>query len=144
VQTTVKIGRNERCPCGSGAKYKRCCLAKDEAERRASPPTESAAELEEEHLARQMAAFVEPLIRQGGHTFENVKKATTFGAMCWDLALLDSDEAREEALEDYEKSLGNGTSDVTDEVRATFRDLALWMVERHREMFPELHVRDAR
>ena len=25
-----KIGRNEPCPCGSGKKYKRCCLAKDE------------------------------------------------------------------------------------------------------------------
>ena len=23
---TVKIGRNQRCPCGSGAKYKKCCL----------------------------------------------------------------------------------------------------------------------
>ena len=27
----AKIGRNDRCPCGSGKKYKRCCLAKDEA-----------------------------------------------------------------------------------------------------------------
>ncbi|MGA2149181.1 MAG: SEC-C metal-binding domain-containing protein [Bryobacteraceae bacterium] len=23
-----KIGRNEPCPCGSGQKYKRCCLNK--------------------------------------------------------------------------------------------------------------------
>jgi hypothetical protein len=23
-------GRNEPCPCGSGKKYKQCCLAKDE------------------------------------------------------------------------------------------------------------------
>jgi uncharacterized protein YecA (UPF0149 family) len=23
-----KIGRNESCPCGSGQKYKRCCLGK--------------------------------------------------------------------------------------------------------------------
>jgi len=23
------IGRNDPCPCGSGKKYKRCCLAKD-------------------------------------------------------------------------------------------------------------------
>jgi uncharacterized protein YecA (UPF0149 family) len=22
---TVRIGRNEPCPCGSGKKYKRCC-----------------------------------------------------------------------------------------------------------------------
>ena len=26
-----KPGRNEPCHCGSGQKYKRCCLAKDEA-----------------------------------------------------------------------------------------------------------------
>ena len=25
-----KVGRNEPCPCGSGWKYKNCCLAKDE------------------------------------------------------------------------------------------------------------------
>ena len=30
----AKIGRNDRCPCGSGKKYKQCCLAKDEADER--------------------------------------------------------------------------------------------------------------
>ena len=24
-----KIGRNDKCPCGSGLKYKKCCLNKD-------------------------------------------------------------------------------------------------------------------
>jgi len=23
----IKIQRNEKCPCGSGKKYKKCCLA---------------------------------------------------------------------------------------------------------------------
>jgi SEC-C motif len=27
----MKVGRNDPCPCGSGKKYKKCCLAKDEA-----------------------------------------------------------------------------------------------------------------
>lgn len=27
----AKIGRNDLCACGSGKKYKKCCLAKDEA-----------------------------------------------------------------------------------------------------------------
>jgi peptidoglycan hydrolase CwlO-like protein len=27
---TVKIGRNDPCHCGSGRKYKQCCLEKDE------------------------------------------------------------------------------------------------------------------
>jgi len=30
----VKIGRNAPCPCGSGKKYKNCCLSRDEEERR--------------------------------------------------------------------------------------------------------------
>ncbi|MGL6417501.1 SEC-C metal-binding domain-containing protein [Aeromonas hydrophila] len=26
VVVPIKIGRNEPCPCGSGKKYKQCCL----------------------------------------------------------------------------------------------------------------------
>ena len=34
----MTLGRNEPCPCGSGKKYKKCCLAKDEeAARKAKP-----------------------------------------------------------------------------------------------------------
>jgi hypothetical protein len=29
--TTRQVGRNDPCPCGSGRKYKQCCLEKDEA-----------------------------------------------------------------------------------------------------------------
>ena len=25
----TKVGRNDPCPCGSGKKYKKCCLAKE-------------------------------------------------------------------------------------------------------------------
>ena len=28
---TTKIGRNDACPCGSGRKYKKCCLANAQA-----------------------------------------------------------------------------------------------------------------
>ncbi len=27
-QRFTKIGRNEKCPCGSGKKYKKCCMTK--------------------------------------------------------------------------------------------------------------------
>jgi tetratricopeptide (TPR) repeat protein len=38
-------GRNDPCPCGSGKKYKKCCLAKDEAARPRTPdPVEPAEE----------------------------------------------------------------------------------------------------
>jgi tetratricopeptide (TPR) repeat protein len=39
----AKTGRNEPCPCGSGKKYKQCCLAKDEAAARAARPAQPAA-----------------------------------------------------------------------------------------------------
>jgi SEC-C motif len=32
--TAVNTKRNDPCPCGSGRKYKQCCLAKDEAAER--------------------------------------------------------------------------------------------------------------
>ncbi len=32
VRKAVKVGRNDPCPCGSGKKYKNCCMAKDEQE----------------------------------------------------------------------------------------------------------------
>src|SRR5262245_56347661 len=37
----MNIGRNDPCHCGSGKKYKKCCLEKDEEARRkeAAPPT---------------------------------------------------------------------------------------------------------
>ena len=30
VRRKVEIGRNDPCPCGSGTKYKHCCLEKDQ------------------------------------------------------------------------------------------------------------------
>ena len=29
VRRVVKVGRNDLCPCGSGKKYKNCCIDKD-------------------------------------------------------------------------------------------------------------------
>lgn len=45
---TSKVGRNEPCPCGSGKKYKRCCLHQHEAvvaERAAAAAAQAAAQL---------------------------------------------------------------------------------------------------
>ena len=38
----AKIGRNDPCACGSGKKYKKCCLASDEAAARAARPAPAA------------------------------------------------------------------------------------------------------
>ncbi len=39
-ETMAKIGRNAPCPCGSGRKYKKCCLRKDEEAQRQKPISE--------------------------------------------------------------------------------------------------------
>lgn len=49
-----KIGRNDPCPCGSGNKYKRCCLDKDEAAERtalAALQTEQRARMQDLHAS---------------------------------------------------------------------------------------------
>ena len=46
----TKIGRNDPCPCGSGQKYKRCCLPKDE--EAASAALKAAAEARAAEAAR--------------------------------------------------------------------------------------------
>jgi hypothetical protein len=35
AHTTPKVGRNAPCPCGSGRKYKKCCLPREQAEQAA-------------------------------------------------------------------------------------------------------------
>jgi hypothetical protein len=42
-----KIGRNDRCHCGSGSKYKKCCAAKDDAARSAELGAQAAARAQE-------------------------------------------------------------------------------------------------
>ena len=37
----TKVGRNAPCPCGSGKKYKRCCLSRDFREEMAQPVSSS-------------------------------------------------------------------------------------------------------
>lgn len=47
----AKAGRNDPCPCGSGQKYKRCCLPRDEAAERTAAAERAAALAREEPYA---------------------------------------------------------------------------------------------
>lgn len=60
-----KTGRNEPCPCGSGKKYKHCCLPKDEeAERAAFAEKKKTAAEEERERTRELAAMRERIDAQ--------------------------------------------------------------------------------
>ena len=68
------IGRNEPCPCGSGKKYKKCCLERDEAlarQNRLCPPRED--DFTAELLPKVDEAVDRLLIRVEKGQFENVE-----------------------------------------------------------------------
>jgi SEC-C motif len=59
---TTKIGRNDPCRCGSGKKYKRCCLAADE-----TPAVERAREVAvQEAVFARHTAEITALLRSRG------------------------------------------------------------------------------
>lgn len=51
----AKRGRNDPCPCGSGQKYKRCCLPRDDAAERAAADRAAALARETESAVRSAA-----------------------------------------------------------------------------------------
>ena len=63
---TAEVGRNDPCPCGSGPKYKKCCLT------RAAEITQAARQVEERRKEHSKAyGEVKPVIHADfqGHTF---------------------------------------------------------------------------
>lgn len=51
----MKIGRNDSCPCGSGAKYKRCCLLKRDTTASKSTPSQLPEPVRRAFAARQQS-----------------------------------------------------------------------------------------
>ena len=69
----MEIGRNDPCPCGSGKKYKKCHLEKDETDNRKAREKAAlnaakvmAANAEKEPEKKESAAAAKPPERQGG------------------------------------------------------------------------------
>jgi hypothetical protein len=126
-----KVGRNDPCRCGSGKKFKKCCLAADEAARprvvdhRGDP-------LASRGPAHQMADFAQPLIDATDASLDAVKSALHISMLFWNLAITRDEGERQDALVDMALRL-----DEAD--RPEFIRTARTMVERHRAMFPELH-----
>ena len=85
---TTRPGRNDPCHCGSGKKYKRCCLARDEEaelatraqQASAAPPPEPAAEEEAPRATPPPHAADQPWKRtfqgvRGGRRINTPRKA---------------------------------------------------------------------
>jgi SEC-C motif len=149
--------RNGPCPCGSGVKYKKCCLPKQTAR---LPPGGRIAEHNGQimlvsrgvnaahvdaaaaHFARrprregpaaQVMRFAEPLLTAAGNDDHRMQRALTLAMAFWNLALLHGKE-HDEMLASLVDKIADGELHATE-----FRAIAADMVARHREMFPELH-----
>ncbi len=65
----MKLGRNDPCHCGSGNKYKKCCLPKDAAENTAKLVAEAA----------ERQAEADRIAKEAEETPPEAGKATTGG-----------------------------------------------------------------
>ena len=152
-QRRRKVGRNEPCPCGSGKKYKKCCLASDEAARTRVVEGDSdvlrvTGDVSAEQLAmargffaekdagrgpaQQMAEYAQPLVDETDGSSTSVQAALNFAMLFWNLAVTRDDATRERHLAEMKQRIDEAE-------RAEFDQTARMMVERHRRMFPEMH-----
>jgi len=94
----AKIGRNDPCPCGSGQKYKRCCLPRDEAAA-AAERAAAAARATTEHAAT-LAGEAQPSLTYAaiGAEDEGLDDASNGVIDLMDAGRLDEAEHAAEAL----------------------------------------------
>jgi len=135
----AKVGRNDPCPCGSGKKFKKCCIdAREDRLLISGDVTPGQLRLANQFFAdkdagrgpaQQMMDFAKPLVDATDGSAEDVQRALDLSLLLWNVADVD-DAAREELLSKMAERF-------EDEQREAFQRLARMMVERKREMFPQ-------
>lgn len=157
VRAVATPTRNGPCPCGSGVKYKKCCLPKQPQEPEQPRVVEHRGERmivsrgvttamlddaaghfarrreRRERPAAQVMRFAAPLLEAAGNDYERAQHAMTLAMAFWNLALLAPDR-RPEMLAGLVGRVAKDERDAND-----LRAIAADMVVRHQEMFPEMH-----
>jgi hypothetical protein len=120
-----KVGRNDPCPCGSGKKFKKCCLGKP------TEGTKTEAVSHGDGPARQFVEFAQPLLDLTDGSDAATQEALNLAQLVWNVAVT-PDEAEREVM------LAEALSTAPEEERAGFEKIARSMLKRHHEMFPEM------
>jgi len=102
----MKVGRNDPCPCGSGKKYKKCCLPKDELIRVAPPPATQAPEpdatlFEDDWEDAEIADEVEA--EEPGNIVDEPERPALHKYPCPEKKLPDLPPEQEKIIEDWWK-----------------------------------------
>ena len=120
-----KPGRNDPCPCGSGKKYKNCCLEKDEASRRLERQASNAtlnAEVQREYEEYQE---FEELMDRG-------ERSDRVASAIWELIQMKQFDHAEQATHKYidhfpESPIGYDLMAYICEGRGEFLSAAQWL-----------------
>jgi hypothetical protein len=87
-------------------------------------------------IAESIVAYAQPLLDATDGSLEDMNRAIGIGQFCWNLALLPK-ERQEETLRDAGPTLQM----EAEEFEAFRQSVIMPMVQRHEEMFPQLHGR---
>lgn len=135
-----KLNRSSLCPCGSGRKYKKCCMPPEE---RGLVAPDAAAGLfggsgGGRGGAASLVEFAQPLLDEAGHDSKKADKALHFGMLLWNVSALaeaaGAETAREQ-LSEIETKLCNSAQDC-----CVFRDTARVLFERYTRTRPGARV----
>jgi hypothetical protein len=119
----ASIGRNDKCPCGSGQKYKKCCLqngSKGIVEASVQKLKDRSIQRSEEYgeksplyfrdlngvrkMSEIILDFAQPLLDKTDGSLEGQKKALSVATIAWNIALMDDIDEQLEKLEDHMRS----------------------------------------
>lgn len=86
----TKIGRNERCPCGSGRKYKKCCLNAEQPENTPSATTGDTYSQVAENILFFLNNRLDPVLLYSGITdfFQDYADEDSYADLVEDLEML--------------------------------------------------------
>ena len=141
----TKVGRNDPCSCGSGLKYKKCCLKNEQlmsdelSLARIQLKQEMNAILskdvvilesseQEVKMSGLILEFADDMLRHAD-TQEETRKALSLACVAWNLACV-----KEKSVKDYEKQVKAYLKELgvkdKDEDAAVFKDLIAALVDK--------------
>jgi hypothetical protein len=145
AERMVKLGRNQPCPCGSGKKYKLCCLAKDEEQARREagplvpPPALPYRGIRPEPISPEVQAAQERWVRfESAQSLEErvaiFREALATGSLGSEDASEMLSEIREEATEPEEHAafvqlLGAFRAQAPELYQVDVGDYHTWLIE---------------
>jgi hypothetical protein len=123
--------KNKPCPCGSGLKYKRCCLLELEDDRRLDELDDlDDVDRPRGGFADSLALLAEPLLEHSDGSLEQVQKAMSVAAVAWNIGLL----PRDQQLAAIDETIAESSMETRD--KENFVLLLTGLVARFNELYP--------